>query len=116
LVDAPNPMTLSTMECTTGPLGTGIATIGGMTMGGLGQAATFTRLGYRLVGRRHLRRLRRRPPDGVWLRGPAVPGEPGSHVLGEGRFGAAPSMVTSWLSWTADWPDSNVVTVEAPSL
>ena len=38
-------LTLSTMECTTGPLGA-IATIGGMTMGGLGQAATFTRLGY----------------------------------------------------------------------
>jgi MFS family permease len=29
----------------------------------------------RSVGRRHLRRLRRRPPDGVWLRGPAVPGD-----------------------------------------
>jgi transketolase len=46
LVGAPNPMTLSTMECTSGTLGTGIATSGGMTTGGLGQAATFNRLGY----------------------------------------------------------------------
>ena len=36
------------MECTTGPLGTGIATSVGMAIAGLWQAATFNRPGYEL--------------------------------------------------------------------
>ena len=36
------------MECTTGPLGTGIATSVGMAIAGLWQAATFNRPGYNL--------------------------------------------------------------------
>ena len=36
------------VECTTGPLGTGIATSVGMAMAGLWQAATFNRPGYEL--------------------------------------------------------------------
>ena len=36
------------VECTTGPLGTGIATSVGMAMAGLWQAATFNRPGYQL--------------------------------------------------------------------
>jgi transketolase len=38
----------SGVECTTGPLGTGIATSVGMAMAGLWQAATFNRPGYEL--------------------------------------------------------------------
>jgi transketolase len=38
----------SGVECTTGPLGTGIATSVGMTVAGLWQAATFNRPGYEL--------------------------------------------------------------------
>jgi len=38
-------MTLSTVDGATGPVGTGVATGGVRSMGGLGQAATFTRLG-----------------------------------------------------------------------
>ena len=52
------------MECTTGPLGTGIATSVGMAIAGLWQAATFNRPGYDLFDYDVYAIVRRRLPDG----------------------------------------------------
>ncbi len=59
----------SGVECTTGPLGTGIATSVGMAIAGRWQAATFNRPGFDAVRLRRLRPGRRRLPDGGHRRG-----------------------------------------------